>query len=129
MTVSAQGGSVTVADAAGHTVMFAPATSGSVHDPLPAGNWKVTGVQNDPTFNYDPDLFWDANPAHAKAKLPAGPNNPVGVVWIGLDKEHYGIHGTPEPSLDRQDDLPRMRPADQLGCREAGVAREEREHR
>ena len=99
VTVSAQGGSVTVTDAAGHAVMFAPATSGSVHDPLPAGNWKVTDVQSNPLFNYDPDLFWDADPAQAKAKLPAGPNNPVGVVWIGLDKDHYGIHGTPEPSL------------------------------
>ena len=45
-----------------------------------------------------PDLFWDADPSHAKAKIPAGPNNPVGVVWIDLSKPHYGIHGTPEPS-------------------------------
>jgi lipoprotein-anchoring transpeptidase ErfK/SrfK len=22
----------------------------------------------------------------------------VGVVWIDLSKDHYGIHGTPEPS-------------------------------
>ena len=29
--------------------------------------------------------------------LPPGPNGPVGVVWIDLSKEHYGIHGTPEP--------------------------------
>jgi lipoprotein-anchoring transpeptidase ErfK/SrfK len=97
--LSAQNGALTVTDAAEHIVMFAPATSGSEHDPLPIGNWKVTGVQNNPSFNYNPDLFWDANPAHTKAKLPPGPNNPVGVVWIGLDKEHYGIHGTPEPSL------------------------------
>jgi hypothetical protein len=32
------------------------------------------------------------------ATIKAGPNNPVGVVWIGLDLEHYGLHGTPEPS-------------------------------
>jgi lipoprotein-anchoring transpeptidase ErfK/SrfK len=43
-------------------------------------------------------LFWDANPADTKAKLAAGPNNPVGTIWIDLSKEHYGIHGTPEPS-------------------------------
>ena len=30
--------------------------------------------------------------------MPPGPNNPVGLVWIDLSKEHYGIHGTPEPS-------------------------------
>ena len=33
----------------------------------------------------------------SKARIPAGPNNPIGVVWIDLDLEHYGIHGTPEP--------------------------------
>ena len=38
------------------------------------------------------------NPAHAKATIKAGPNNPVGVVWIDLNAEHYGLHGTPEPS-------------------------------
>jgi lipoprotein-anchoring transpeptidase ErfK/SrfK len=50
-----------------------------------------------PTFHYNPDLFWDADPSHAEATLPPGPNSPVGVVWIDLSKEHYGIHGTPEP--------------------------------
>ena len=35
-----------------------------------------------PVFHYNPDLFWDADPSHAKAKIPAGPNNPVGVVWV-----------------------------------------------
>jgi lipoprotein-anchoring transpeptidase ErfK/SrfK len=75
-----------------------PATMGSGHDPLPIGDWKITGVYKDPTFNYNPDLFWDANPTHTKATIQAGPNNPVGLVWIDLTKEHYGIHGTPEPS-------------------------------
>jgi lipoprotein-anchoring transpeptidase ErfK/SrfK len=54
-------------------------------------------VARNPTFNYNPELFWDADPRHAKAKLPPGPNGPVGVVWIDLNKPHYGIHGTPEP--------------------------------
>ena len=65
---------------------------------MPIGEWKVNGVQFNPSFNYNPELFWDADPAHAQAKLPPGPNNPVGLVWIDLSKEHYGIHGTPEPS-------------------------------
>jgi lipoprotein-anchoring transpeptidase ErfK/SrfK len=75
-----------------------PASTGSEHDPLPIGEWKIEGVATDPTFHYNPELFWDADPAHAKATLPSGPNNPVGVVWIDLSKEHYGIHGTPEPA-------------------------------
>jgi lipoprotein-anchoring transpeptidase ErfK/SrfK len=87
-----------VTDGSGKTILHAPVTSGSEHDPLPIGEWAVTAVSRNPTFNYNPDLFWDANPAHSKAKIPPGPNNPVGVVWIDLSKEHYGIHGTPEPS-------------------------------
>jgi lipoprotein-anchoring transpeptidase ErfK/SrfK len=89
---------LTVEDAMGKVLLHAPVTSGSEHDPLPIGNWKVTTVQRNPAFNYNPDLFWDADPRHAKAKIPPGPNNPVGTVWIDISKEHYGIHGTPEPS-------------------------------
>jgi lipoprotein-anchoring transpeptidase ErfK/SrfK len=82
----------------GTVILFAPVTTGSEHDPLPVGNWKVTSVDWHPAFHYNPELFWDANPKHAKATIKPGPNNPVGVVWIGLDLEHYGLHGTPEPS-------------------------------
>jgi lipoprotein-anchoring transpeptidase ErfK/SrfK len=80
-------------------LFFAPITAGSEHDPLPIGDWKVRGIAFNPTFNYNPDLFWDAEPGDTKAKIPAGPNNPVGVVWIDISKEHYGIHGTPEPKM------------------------------
>jgi len=89
---------VALADAGGKVYAQYPATTGSGHDPLPIGEWKINGVARDPVFHYNPDLFWDADPSHAKAKIPAGPNNPVGVVWIDLSKPHYGIHGTPEPS-------------------------------
>lgn len=84
-------------DAAGKLLAQFPATIGSEHDPLPLGNWKIRGVAKLPAFNYNPDLFWDAAASDSKVKLPPGPNGPVGVVWIDLSKEHYGIHGTPEP--------------------------------
>jgi lipoprotein-anchoring transpeptidase ErfK/SrfK len=90
--------SLVVKDASGKVLMYAPVTIGSEKDPLPVGDWKVVGVSWNPTFNYNPDLFWDADPTHAKAKIPAGPNNPVGVVWVDINKEHFGLHGTPEPS-------------------------------
>lgn len=96
--VSKAGGVLTVRGTDGAMIFSAPVTSGSDRDPLPIGTWKVTAVYLRPVFNYNPDLFWDADPAHDKARLPAGPNNPVGLVWIDLDKEHYGLHGTPEPS-------------------------------
>jgi lipoprotein-anchoring transpeptidase ErfK/SrfK len=95
--VSKSQSTLTVSDAAGKVMMHAPVTSGSEHDPLPIGNWTVTAVARNPSFNYNPDLFWDADPKHAKAKLAPGPNNPVGLVWIDINKPHYGIHGTPEP--------------------------------
>jgi lipoprotein-anchoring transpeptidase ErfK/SrfK len=88
---------LSVLDSTGKVIFFAPVTSGSEHDPLPIGDWKVTGISRDPTFNYNPSLFWDADPSHAKAKIPPGPNNPVGVVWIDITREHYGLHGSPEP--------------------------------
>jgi lipoprotein-anchoring transpeptidase ErfK/SrfK len=89
---------VIVHDAAGKVLARYPASMGSEHDPLPIGEWKVNGATKEPpVFNYNPDLFWDADESHSKAKIPAGPNNPVGLVWIDLSKEHYGIHGTPRP--------------------------------
>jgi len=74
-----------------------PATIGDSHDPLPIGHWTITGVVHYPWYNYDPEHFWNSDPKQAKAVLPPGPNNPAGAAWIGLSKEHYGIHGTPDP--------------------------------
>lgn len=96
--VSKRRSTVEAIDQNGVVLASYPATMGSVHDPLPIGKWKINGVAWNPSFNYNPDLFWDAEASDKKAKIPAGPNNPVGVVWIDLSKPHYGIHGTPEPS-------------------------------
>ena len=99
IVVSKRAGTLTVEDEKGQVLFFAPVTTGSEHDPLPIGKWKVTGVQLSPAFHYNPDLFWDADPSHSKAKIASGPNNPVGVAWIDINKPHWGIHGTPEPSM------------------------------
>jgi lipoprotein-anchoring transpeptidase ErfK/SrfK len=74
-----------------------PVTMGSSKDPLPLGTWKATTYAFNPPFHYQPNLFWDVDDGKAEQKLPAGPNGPVGVAWLDLTKEHYGIHGTPEP--------------------------------
>jgi lipoprotein-anchoring transpeptidase ErfK/SrfK len=87
-----------VARKADQIVFYAPVSSGSAHDPLPAGEWKVTGVSWRPPFHYNPALFWDAESTDQKALVAPGPNNPVGVVWIDINVKHYGLHGTPEPS-------------------------------
>ena len=82
----------------GQVVAQFPVTMGSTHDPLPFGQWKVTTYAYLPPFHYQPDLFWDAKDQTADDKrLPPGPNGPVGVAWLDLTKEHYGIHGTGSP--------------------------------
>jgi lipoprotein-anchoring transpeptidase ErfK/SrfK len=95
--VSKDESAVRVTRADGTLIFFAPVTTGSEHDPLPLGDWKVTSVNWHPTFHYNPDLFWDAKASDTRATLKPGPNNPVGIVWIDVNIEHYGMHGTPEP--------------------------------
>jgi lipoprotein-anchoring transpeptidase ErfK/SrfK len=97
VVVSKSDSSVTALDADGKILAYYVATIGSEHDPLPLGDWKIKGVSRNPIFHYDPALFWNANPTDEKAAIQAGPRNPVGVVWMDLSKEHYGIHGTPAP--------------------------------
>jgi len=75
-----------------------PVTMGSKQYPLPIGNWKATTYAFMPPFHYQPALLKDADKDDEEQQLPPGPNGPVGVAWLDLTKEHYGIHGTPEPS-------------------------------
>lgn len=96
--VSKKRRTVEAVDGKGLVLARYPATIGSAHDPLPIGKWTIKGVGWNPTFNYNPQLFWDAAASDTKARLAPGPNNPVGPVWIDLSKEHYGIHGTPAPA-------------------------------
>jgi len=84
-------------DAEDRLIAQFPATMGSTRDPLPLGRWEIRGIARNPPFHYNPALFWDADPGDRRQTLPPGPNSPVGVVWIDLSREHYGIHGTPEP--------------------------------
>ena len=96
LVVSKKASVLKVFDREGRVIFYAPITSGSKHDPLPFGNWVITDVVRNPTYNYNPDLFWDADQANPKVKIAAGPNSPVGVVWMGINVPHYGIHGTSE---------------------------------
>lgn len=89
---------LTLLDTDGKIMAQYPSSSGTENDPLPIGTWKVNGISKNPVFHYNPKLFWDAEAGEKKAKIPAGPNNPVGVAWIDLSKPHYGIHGTPVPA-------------------------------
>jgi len=77
---------------------FYPATVGSREKPAPSGRLKVTGVSKNPTYRYNPKYAFKSVRTTEPFTIKAGPNNPVGVVWIGLSSEGYGIHGTPDPS-------------------------------
>jgi lipoprotein-anchoring transpeptidase ErfK/SrfK len=80
----------------GKLVAAFPVTMGSKQYPLPIGRWKATTYAYLPPFKYQPEIL--NNPKSDKElDLPSGPNGPVGVAWLDLTKEHYGIHGTNEP--------------------------------
>jgi lipoprotein-anchoring transpeptidase ErfK/SrfK len=82
----------------GRPAAFFPVSLGVPEFELPVGTLKIVNEVANPEFDYDPALLSDKNPKHTKVSMKPGPNNPVGVLWMGLDKKHYGIHGTPEPS-------------------------------
>ena len=75
-----------------------PISIGGALDPLPIGRMDIKNAAKDPIFTFDPALLKNASKADAKVDIPAGPNNPVGVYWLGLSKPHWGIHGTPNPT-------------------------------
>ena len=78
-------------------VAVLPATVGSSDNPSPRGQLTVNGVARAPDYVYDPKKL-SYGPGGPRVVVPAGPNNPVGAVWIDLSRDSYGIHGTPEPS-------------------------------
>lgn len=86
-----------VLDADGKLLAQFTATMGSSQFPLPLGTWTLQGNGYNPDWGYDPALLATAPKDDPKLTIPAGPNNPIGVVWIDLSKEHYGIHGTDSP--------------------------------
>ena len=82
----------------GRPAAFFPVSLGVPKYELPVGVLKIVSEVENPTFDYTPELLDDRDPSHTKVSMAPGPNNPVGVLWMGLSKKHYGIHGTPEPS-------------------------------
>jgi lipoprotein-anchoring transpeptidase ErfK/SrfK len=69
-------------------------------DKRPVGELKVIVIAPNPNYTVNPDLFPESDELRAighKLILPPGPNNPVGIAWIGLDRPGYGMHGTPVP--------------------------------
>jgi lipoprotein-anchoring transpeptidase ErfK/SrfK len=87
-------------DDTGRVIAHFPVSIARNVEKRPVGELHVTVVIPDPNYTFDPDVFPESAEARElgrKLILPPGPNNPVGIAWIGLDRTGYGIHGTPEP--------------------------------
>ena len=74
-----------------------PVTVGSVRTASPIGEWKVRRITKMPTFRYDKEMLEHGQRSGNFHLLPPGPRNPVGVMWIALNKKGIGIHGTNDP--------------------------------
>ncbi len=75
-----------------------PISIGGPQDPLPIGQLKIVTEVPNPSFTYNPAILKSAPKDAEKLEVAPGPNNPVGNIWLGLSKPHWGIHGTPVPS-------------------------------
>jgi lipoprotein-anchoring transpeptidase ErfK/SrfK len=95
--VDKAGRAVRALDQDGKLIAIFPASIGSAEKPAPSGSHKVQAVSPNPVYKYDPKFAWKEIKTQKKFTVPAGPNNPVGVVWINLSVPSYGIHGTPNP--------------------------------
>jgi lipoprotein-anchoring transpeptidase ErfK/SrfK len=89
-----------VVDETGRVLLHCPVSIARNVEKRPVGELHVIVVAPDPNYTFDPAVFPEVPEAAElgrKLIIPPGPNNPVGVAWIGLDRTGYGIHGTPDP--------------------------------
>lgn len=97
VVVSGAGFFVHALDGNGRILYHFPSTLGAEYDPSPQGDFRITSVTEDPWWHYQPSILEHVPDDRPEAKIPPGPNNAVGVVWIDLSVPHYGIHGTRAP--------------------------------
>ena len=97
LIISDGGRYIHAVDEGGKILYHFPSTLGSTYAPSPGGEYKITAIAEDPTWHYQPKLLTGVDDSLKDAIIPAGPNNPVGKVWMSLSKPHYGIHGTKAP--------------------------------
>ncbi|CAN5548507.1 L,D-transpeptidase [soil metagenome] len=81
----------------GKAVAAYPVTIGSEQTASPIGDWKIRGIAKMPTFRYDEKMLNEGERSDDFHMLPPGPNNPAGVMWIALNREGMGLHGTNDP--------------------------------
>ena len=90
-----------VYDTAGALILSFPCSVAREQTKMPVGELKMTVFAKHPDYTFKPDNYPESPRARQIGRaliLPPGPNNPVGVYWIGLNKPGFGIHGTPHPA-------------------------------
>jgi len=100
LTISLPGKVIEAWDARGALLARFPCSIAADKSKRPVGELAVAVVAPNPNYTFDPAVYMEDPEAQAVGKklvIPPGPNNPVGVAWIGLSLPGYGIHGTPKP--------------------------------
>ena len=97
LQVSGRGSYLHALDANGRILYHFPSTLGGTYEPSPQGEFTVTRVTKNPWWHFQPALLEKVPDNRPDARIPPGPNNRVGAVWMSLSAPHYGIHGTNKP--------------------------------
>lgn len=115
---------VTVFSEEGRLVALFPCSIAREKRKRPDGELAVKTLAPNPNYTYDPQLFEPGGPKKTKLVIPSGPNNPVGLAWIGLSLQGYGMHGTPLPEhIGRAAvNLQEMRVHERVAPRQADLA-------
>lgn len=97
LAVSGRGSYVHALDAQDRILYHFPSTLGSTYDPSPSGSFTVRRITKNPVWHLQPELLASVPDHKPDARIPPGPNNRVGLVWMALSAPHYGMHGTDKP--------------------------------
>jgi len=81
----------------GRIVACFPCTPGSAKIPVPLGKWNITSNILLPHFRWDKSVLETGVRSENAFMLPPGPNSPVGIVWMGINRPSIGMHGTNTP--------------------------------
>ena len=77
-----------------------PVAVGRTTWPTPTGNFIVATREENPTWDVPASILAEMRRAGRShpARVPPGPQNPLGAFWLGLSRGGIGIHGTNAPS-------------------------------